>query len=116
MDPDFPGPTDLAVEAGEAEAAFLVLLGGVLLDDLGIDEDLLLVGPLDVGGQVEDEEAERDADLVGRQADAVRGVHQGEHLPDDPPKLIVDLEYRARLIAEGGMRIRDDPKHDGAPG
>ena len=68
-DLDLPGPADLSVEAGEAQTTLLVLLGGVPLDDLGIDEDELLVGLLGVGGEVEDEEPERDAHLVGRQAD-----------------------------------------------
>ena len=116
LDLDLPGPPDLAVEAGEAEAAFLVLLGGVPLDDLGVDEDLLLVGLLGVGGEVEDEEPERDAHLVGRQADPVGGVHQVEHLADGRPEVVVDLGHRPRLVAEGGMRIGHDPKHDDAPG
>src|SRR5271157_723427 len=54
---DLPGAADLGIEAREAQAAFLILDRGVALDDLGIDEDELLVLLLRVGRQVEDEEA-----------------------------------------------------------
>ena len=79
LDPDLPGPPDLGIEAGEAQAAFLVLDRRVPLDDLGVDEDLLLVLLLRVGREVQDEEPERQRDLVGRQADPPGVVHQVEH-------------------------------------
>ena len=116
LDLDLLGAADLGVEPGQAEAAFLVLDRRVPLDDLGVDEDELLVLLLGVRGDVEDEEAIRDGHLVGRQADALRLVHQVEHLPDGRPQVVVDLGHGARPIAKGGMRISHDTKHESNSG
>ena len=108
LDLDLPRPADLGVEAGEAQAALLVLDRRVPLDDLGVDEDLLLVLLLGVGRQVQDEEPVRQGDLVGRQADPPRLVHQVEHRADRRPQLVVDLGRRAATRSEGrdGDRAR----------
>ena len=83
------------------------------LDDLRVDEDLLLVLLLRVGGQVQDEEPERQRNLVGGQADPPGVVHQIEHRPDRRAQAVVDLRDRTRRISQGGMRVFDDLKHEG---
>ena len=100
------------VEAGEAQAAFLVLGRGMPLDDLRVDEDLLLVLLLGVGGEVQDEEPERQSDLVGGQADPPGLVHQLEHLADVRPQLVVDLLDRTGRITQCGMGVLDDLEHE----
>ena len=82
------------------------------LDDLGIDEDELLVLLLRVGRQVEDEEAIGQAHLVGGQAHPLGGIHQPEHLRDGRPQVIVDLGHGPRVIAKGGVGIIDDMQHE----
>ena len=115
LDPDLPRPADLGVQAREAEAPLLVLDRRVPLDDLGVDEDLLLVLLLGVGRQVQDEEPVRQGDLIGGQADPLRGVHQVEHGPHRGAQVVVDPLDGARLIPKGGMGIRHDPGHENSP-
>src|SRR5947207_1866422 len=55
LDDDLASPADLAIEAGEAQTAFLALHGAVLLEDDRVDVDALEVGFFAVGGVVDDE-------------------------------------------------------------
>src|SRR5262249_42972499 len=55
---DPPGPPDLGIEPGEAQASLLALARRVPLDDLRVDEDVLLVRLLRVGREIQDEEPE----------------------------------------------------------
>ena len=67
---------------------------------------------LGVGGEVQDEEPERQRDLVGGQPDPPGVIHQVEHRADVRPQLVVDLLDRPGRISQRGMRILDDLEHE----
>ena len=114
-DADALGAVDGAVDAGEGEAAFFLVEAAVALGDLGVDEDEFLVFLGGVGGDVEDEELEGEADLVGGEADAPGFVHQVEHGSDLVLEGGVDAFDGFRLVAQGGVGVGDDPQHVGSP-
>src|SRR6266542_466862 len=62
------------------------------LDDLGVDEDVELLGTL-ADGEVDDHEPLRDADLVRRQADAGGGVHGDDHVVDQLLQRVVEVGH-----------------------
>ena len=96
------GALDFLGDAGEREAALGGALLALLADELGVDEDVELAR-LVLGGDVDEEDAVRLADLRGGQADAGRGVHGLGHVVDE----LLDLggdRLRARPSAGAGDR------------
>ncbi len=98
------------VDFGKAEAAFLGFDVAALLENRGVDQDVLLVLGSRVAGDVDDEKTVRQIDLVGGQPDAIVLVHQFEHLGDGFAQLGIDPLQLPRLVTQGGMGIFDDPQ------
>src|SRR5437588_928238 len=79
-------------EVGDRQTAFV--LGDLPdpLDDLGVDEDVQLLGTL-ADGEVDDHEPPGDADLVRREADAGGGIHGDDHVVDQLLQRIVEVGH-----------------------
>ena len=101
-------PSDRCADAGDAEAAFFVFLKRAAAAEDGVDENgfELLRGRIPFG--VGDEQAIRQIDLVGGQADTLVLVHQLEHFVDEFTQLGVDTAQGLGAVAQGGVRILDD--------
>src|SRR5262249_43435871 len=78
----------------------------------GVDEDLLLILLFRVGREVQDEEPERQRDLVGGQPDPAGVVHQFEHRAYGRAQRVVDLLDRTGCVSQRGMRVFDDLEHE----
>ena len=76
---------DGRVDAGNAQAAFLVLMLSTTPTEHGVDEYLLCFLRLALAFDVGHEQSIRQIDLVGREPYAFVRVHQLEHLVDDGP-------------------------------
>src|SRR5712692_1522891 len=74
-------PDDVAAKAGNGEAAFFFALFAFSMNDFGIGEDDFGFGVL-AAGDVNDGDAKGKADLRRGEADALRGIHGGEHIFD----------------------------------
>ena len=101
---------DGRVDAGDAEAAFFVLLLSVAGAEHRVDEHALRFLGLAVALDVRDEQPVGQIDLVGGQADALVLVHQLEHLGDDLAQLGIDPLERLRGVPQRRMGIVDDLK------
>src|SRR5712692_10551607 len=74
-------PDDVAAKAGNGEAAFFFALFTFGVNDFGIGKDDLGFG-IFPAGDVNDGDANGEADLRSGEADALRGIHGGEHIFD----------------------------------
>ena len=82
-------PDDGGIEPGDAQAALFLELHAVALDELRVDHhDEIRSDPAD--GHVDDEHAQRHADLRRGQADAGRPVHRLDHVVDEPLQCVVE--------------------------
>ena len=105
------GRASVALKPGHAEAAFLLELHAVALDEFRIDErdQIRRIAPeRDVG----DEDPQRHADLRGRQTDARRRVHRLDHVVDELQDVGGDLGDGARrLVQHIGTVAKDRTNH-----
>jgi hypothetical protein len=107
--PRLPRALDRDVDAGEGQAALLpLLLVGRDRDDLRVDEGDR-VAPISSGDLgVDQEHAERLADLHRGDADSVVRVHGVGQVAVERADLVRDLRNRARLLAQARIRPDDD--------
>lgn len=102
---DSLSPTDLAVDARDAETAFDPPLRPRAATKMRID-DRQRAGP-DVG----DDDAHRNADLGSGQADPARPAHAEDHVGDELPDASIDHRHRSATLSKDGrigMSERDD--------
>lgn len=85
-------------------------------EDLGIDENELLVLLLWLRREIQDEETKRQGHLVGGQPHPPGGVHEVKHLLDGRPKVLVDPGHGSRLITQCGVGVVDDLEHERSSG
>ena len=99
---------DRCANAGDAEAAFFVLFRPrpPLRTGLMNTPSVSLASAVAFG--VGHEQAVRQIDLVGGQADAFVLVHQLEHFGDDLPQLGIDAAERLGAVPQRRMGILDD--------
>ena len=108
LDSDRLKPLHLAIELGHAQASLLALGRTRLRREFGIEEHEFLIGQIGVTADIDDEKAKRQSDLVGRQPDSLRLVHQFEHLPHGPPQRTADAGNRTGLPAKRRVRVMHD--------
>ena len=89
---DLGGADDLFADVGEAEAALLLVDLAVAEDDLGIDENQLVLGVL-AHAQVDGGEALGHAHLWRGQAHALIGIGGLKHVGDQLAQLIVEVGH-----------------------
>lgn len=101
------GASDGVVELGKAEAPFFgdgAAFGG---REHRVEEDHFIALPF-FAGEINDEQAEREIDLVGGQADASGLVHQIKHFLDHQLEGFVHFFQWFADTPKGGMRELDD--------
>jgi len=104
-DLDASGAGNLDEDAGEAEAAFLTGDGLVAFEDEGVDHgDVAFLR----GRQVDDAEAEGEADLCGGETDAVGALHGGEHHFGGLAKLVIELGDGLGFAAKEIVGVAED--------
>ena len=97
LDDDARGTHDGGVELRDAQAAFVFELHAVAFDERRIDHDHQAVR-LAADREIDDEDAQRHADLRRRQPDARRGVHRFDHVVDQSIDVGRQLANRLRLL------------------
>jgi hypothetical protein len=106
---DSLGPTDLAVDARDAETAFDPPLRPRAAAKTRID-DRHRAGP-DVG----DDDTQRNADLGSGQTDPARPAHAEDHVGDELPDASIDHRHRsAPLSKDGGIGMSERNDRAGA--
>src|ERR1043166_511659 len=112
LEDDSLGALHFAVEIGNREAALLGAGAPLGRDDLGVHHGQ----PLALDPHHRD--PLRDPDLVGREADALRGVHGLEEIVDEAPDVRVDGGHLRAALAEhrGAEEVEIEQRHDQAGG
>ena len=100
-------PADVHPQAGQTQASLLLERRSARPGEGRIDEHELLSG-VGVGLEVDDEQPVGEANLIGRQADPDRVVHDLEHLIDGVAEGVVDPHQRAGAPQEGRVGIFDE--------
>ena len=98
---------DGRVEAGQAQAAFLLELHAVADDELRVDHhDERRVIASD--GDIHDEDSQRDADLRRGQADAGRRIHRLDEVVDQPIDVGRDLGDARGAVVQRLVAVFED--------
>ena len=108
LDFDFAVASNRRADAGDAEAAFFIFFEAAAGAEDGVDEDAFGIFGVGIAFGVSDEEAVRQIDLVGGEADAFVLVHELEHFVDEFAQVGIDSAQRLRAVAKRGMGILDD--------
>ena len=69
------------------------------------DDQILAVA---ADADVDDEDAQRDADLCRREADARRGVHRLDHVVDEALQVVVERRHVGRRLVQRPLAVAED--------
>ena len=101
---DLFGSLNIPVHAWKAQAALLHFLMTLGLTEHGIDENHFLALTL-LCRKINDEETQREIDLIRSESDAFRLIHQVKHPPHDPNEFPINPLNGLRLMAKRRMRM-----------
>ena len=107
VDHDLLRATHVHAHAGQAQAALLLHGRAARPAQHGVDEDMLFASAA-AAGTVHHEQPVGQRHLVGRQADALRLIHDLEHLLDGFTEPGVEPRHRAGPPQERRVRILDE--------